>query len=716
MTDFSINTFGNLTSKTGKAIQIDLNEIKKFDENGDNRISEEELDNYIKSLNDDFDQTEVNKLFRALDKDSSADVDSEEFEVYEQKITMQSYANEKIAQAARDTNLSSHAANIRDELKDYIETFASSYKGNVSSMAESFKTALETKFESVKAGIKANDPATIQEKVLEEFNKTLSQSFLTRSSSDGTTLSEDVSDTAKKRILTLLEKEANNFRASYKGNSFEADLRAHLESYLKTSDSSKMSTAVTTLNTKINSYGDYISSSELTSLKADVTEFLKEAVKQGVTINLGGTNVKSEAGIKSALAKFTTGEELISAIKSAISELSSIGLIDQVVSEAKANAEKEELTNFTSISGESYKINSSLIDFSKVDSRYFSGESIHQRGKGWSGSKDKAYDEGYNILTSDGLKSQIRAQIEKMLKEKGVSFEKVEQVFENVYNQTAQDVLNSEGMITGRGARGLSRKGHAYINVKDLCDNFITKFNENISTAINEMNASQTDFDTIDLDFSSEVLNKTEDEDGNKTEIKDGSGNVVTDDFAQAYASGKVLTTKKHGADYYVTIAEQIIDGLRSQMLSKAKAMCQANGVEFDLSSFSTMFNNAKSIAVNAAVTGITSKGKSVGGITGGAGSAAAGAAGAIVATDVIETCIGGSTLLEFSAAASAIPAAGWIVAGAGALTALGFALFSGHSSSSSLDTKTLVDTFTQNFKENFTNWVEEEKNKSKGA
>ena len=316
-----------------------------------------------------------------------------------------------------------------------------------------------------------------------------------------------------------------------------------------------------------------------------------------------------------------------------------------------------------------------------------------------------------------------------MLKEKGVSFDKIAQVFENIYNQTAQEVLNSDGMITGRGARGLSRKGHAYINVKKMCDTFVDKFNENIENAINEMNASQTDFDTIDLNLGASVLNKTEDENGNKTEIKDDAGNVINEDFAKAYASGKVLTTKKRGAEYYKPIAEQIINGLKSQILAKAKAMCTANGIEFNSSVFTTMFNNAKSIAVNAAVSGVTSKGAKVGNCVGAAGTTGAATVGTLVGTKVITTgmttvakAAGGHAFVEtFMGAqvgaklAAAIPGIGWAIAGASTLATAALLFFgSAKSSSSSLDTKSLVDTFTQNFKENYTNWVDEEKNKTK--
>ena len=642
MTDFSINAFGRLTNKLGNEVKIDLNEIQKFDSDGDNRISQEELDNYIKSLNDDFDSTEINKLFRALDKDSSAEVDFYEFAVYDQKVLMQEAANLKIAEVAADSRLSSHAAKIRDELKSFIDLFANSYNANVNEMADKFKDALNTKFNEIKSGIIANDPQTIQDKVLEAFNFSLLNDSATRAGLDNT----EINDNARRSIMALLESEADKFRVSYNGNNFEADLKAHLEEFLKSADATKMSSAVNTLNAKLEQYGDYISASEFSSLKEDVTQFLYEAISQGVTINLGGTNVKSEAGIKSALTKFTSGEELIAAIKDAINKLSSESIVDAAVNAAKAKAEADAVNKFASISGEFYKVNASLIDFSKVDSRYFTKESIHQRGKGWSGSRDKAYEEGYNLLTGDGLKNQIKAQIENMLKENGVPFDKIEQVFENIYNQTAQDVLNAEEMITGRGARGLSSKGHAYINVKDLCDTFINKFNENISNAVNEMNASQVDFDTVDLDLSSEVLNKTEDEAGNKTDIKDDKGNVVEDDFALAYAKGTKLSKINKTADYYKNIAEQIIDGLKSQMIFKSRNMCKANGVKFDNAVFTTMFNNSKAIAVES------------------------------------------STEIRFN------------------LTII--------NTINTLNTKKLIDTFTQTFKKSYSNWVDEEKTKQK--
>ena len=295
------------------------------------------------------------------------------------------------------------------------------------------------------------------------------------------------------------------------------------------------------------------------------------------------------------------------------------------------------------------------------------------------------------------MKSQIKSQIETMLKKQGISFDKIENVFENVYNQTAQEVLNSDGMITGRGARGWSSKGKAKIDVKTMIDTFVTTFNTNITKAVDEMNKSSKDFDTIDIDYSQ----AGKDENGNA--IKDETTGA---DLSTLYATGKTITTKKHGADYYVSIAENMIDRMKSQMLKKAKAMCNANGVTFDESAFQSMFNNAKSIAVNTAVTGVTSSGKSFGGVAASAGIGVS--AGASVAA------VSAASTVTAAVGLAAIGPVGWVAAGATAVATTLELIGFGHHSESSLNTKTLLDTFAENFKQNYSNWVEAEANKAK--
>ena len=176
-----------------------------------------------------------------------------------------------------------------------------------------------------------------------------------------------------------------------------------------------------------------------------------------------------------------------------------------------------------------------------------------------------------------------------MLASKGISFEKVEEVFENVYNQTVIETLNAESMITGRGARGFSSKGEACIDVKTLCDTFVTNFNANMTKAIDEMNSSNTDMDLIDLDF--DELNEIKDKDGNpvKSEI----------DFAASYANG----TKIEGSPLDIKFkARHVVHKMQAQLLNKARNMCNANGVEFDKAIFDTIFNNASATALSKGI------------------------------------------------------------------------------------------------------------------
>ena len=73
------------------------------------------------------------------------------------------------------------------------------------------------------------------------------------------------------------------------------------------------------------------------------------------------------------------------------------------------------------------KIDSNEINYSSING-YGTGE-IYERGKGWGGSRDKAYAKGQEVLNYSNLKSQMKAQIESMLEAKGIPFEKIETVF-----------------------------------------------------------------------------------------------------------------------------------------------------------------------------------------------------------------------------------------------------------------------------------------------
>ena len=82
--------------------------------------------------------------------------------------------------------------------------------------------------------------------------------------------------------------------------------------------------------------------------------------------------------------------------------------------------------------------------------------------------------------------------------------------------------------------------------------------------------------------------------------VTDENGNI-DQKMLNAIQDGDTVT-KIGRKDSVKEDAEKMLDRLQSTMRMKAKAMCDANGVEFDLTVFNTMFNNAKSSAVAGSI------------------------------------------------------------------------------------------------------------------
>ena len=622
MSGFSgINQFGSLTTSNGTKIDYKYL-VEKYDADGNGEISKDEFNTALKE--EKLDKIDIAKI----NTNGDETIDEDEMAIYEQKYKMQEAVNTKSKEITRDFigSKSQYIAQITLELTNYITEFAESYQGDVSKMAEEFTAQLPTKYAQIKADVLKNDPSTIKSNVLEEVLADIKTATETRAG-------ETISDTAQSKIAKALDNEATKYMKANPKCTAE-ELKAHLEEFMNKSDAEKLADVAADYRANAESLG-WVDSGELSALKEFAKDFLTQAVNQGVTVKLGGKNIATTNAITSALKGYSDGETLKKDMETAIANLSTVKKKDAIIAQDKADQAAAAEKNFANIKGEAYKVNAGLIDYSKIDSRYYNGGEIYQRGKGWSGSRDKAYDEGYSVLTSDNMKSQIKSQIETMLKEQGIAFDKIATVFENVYNQTAQDVLNSDGMITGRGARGMCSKGKAHIDVKTMVDNFITTFNTNIAKAIDEMNTSNKDMDIIDLDYSQ----AGKDENGTEMEVINSDKTVeeLYDSNTKASKSGIMAFVY---VKQYQEQAGQIINNMQKQMLNKAKAMCEANGVEFKNDEFTAMFNNAKSIAVNAGVT-----------------------------------------RSDFTA---------------------------------TLNVKTLIDTFTDNFKQNYSTWVSTEANKLK--
>ena len=570
MSGFSgINQFGSLTTQSGQRLTF-----KDFDKDGDGKITQEEYDTVMNEMK--LDSVELS----SVDKNGDKEISEDEFAQWEQKTQMQTAVNDMAGTISKDfAGKTQYLAEVTTALKEYIEEFAASYTGDISGMAEAFKAALPAKYEEIKSNAVSNDPDTVKSNVLDEIYTDLTAPTVDSREESGESMPADTA----KRIAKELEAEADKFIKGYNGENLQTDLKAHLEEYMNKSDAEKLKDAVDAFNTGANSFGAMIDNgADLKQLKEYAKEFLLAALDKGVTVKLGGTTIKTEAAITTALKKFSDGDELKAAMEEVIAGLNTETLKNTLIKEEEIKAQEAADKAFTDIKGDAYKVDASLIDYSGI-SGYYENTQIHERGKGWGGSRDKAYAKGEELLTNESLKSQMKAQLQSMLEEKGISFDKIANIFENVYTQSVADTLNAEGMITGRGARGFSSKGHAYLNTKDCVDAFINTFNTNIAKAIDEMNGSNKDMDLWDIDYTQAVT----DENGN-----------IDQKMLDAIQDGDTVTRIGRKEED----AEKMIDRLQSTMLMKAKAMCDANGVEFDLTVFNTMFNNAKSSAVAGSI------------------------------------------------------------------------------------------------------------------
>lgn len=693
MSGLQLNTFGSLTTRSGVKLTF-----QDFDKDNNGEISQQEYNSVLKEMKLDKVSLSV------VDKNKDNIISKEEFLEWDQKILMQDAVNQLSSTINKDfANKTEYMSEMKSLLKDFLSTYIENYNGNLNLMAQSFEQVLPTKYEEFKANVLKDDKDTIAANVIYDICNNLKVD-----AND-----ENLSTAVLTRVSTVLNTESARFIKSYSGDSFKSDLAEHLNQYLNVSDVKRIETEAGDFTQRASAITE--GKEGLAELKQLAEKFLLSAIDKGINIRLGKLNIKTEVVIKNVLKKYTSVEELRTDLNKSIKDLSSTSLFETIIAEEKQNLIDEQNRKFTDISGFEYQVNACLLDYSGI-SGYADGSQIHERGKGWNGSKNKAYEKGTELLNNESLKSQIKSQIMTMLNTKGLTNEQIsliQNIFENVYNASVIQTLNSEGMITGRGARGLSSKGHAYINIKGCVDKFVEIFNANIESVINQRNSSEYDFDIVDLDF---------------TGLNAGISTVNNDDIVKSYQTGIPLVTRKNGPDYYVKIAEQIVDKLKSQFEEKAKAMCKINGVKYDATVFNDKFNTIKNLVKDAFVSGVDKKGRNwvgtgasaIGGAVAGVGALALATTATTVVTGTVSlgaVTIGGITtelLAPVFGTALITGPVGWVAAGAlfvGAVLA-GIFGFGGDKSQSVLDTRSLVDSFTQKFAQEYSAWVEEQKSK----
>ncbi len=559
-----INQFGSLTLQNGQ--RLSFNDIKDID--GDGKISKDEFNAFLKENNVDTIELSL------VDKNGDGEITEQEFAVLEQKQQMQEAVNAIAQDISIDFAGTTLIPEITAKLKDLIADYENNYNGDVSKMAEAFKQELPANYERIKNEVLANDPNTIRTNTVNDIIADLAS-----------TKSSDGSPALTVAAKNTLAKQLDNVAAAYmkaNPNATPAELTEYLNEWLTKTDAEKMADDVSKYQERVARYGETIESSELAGLKECAKYLVQAALDNGVAAKLGEQTVTA-TNVNAVLNKYTDGAALKADIQAFIDGLSTVNKKDQIIADEAAKAEAAAEKAFTDIPGSAYAVNPSLIDYSNIPG-YANNEKYSVKGRKNSGAvKDQVRQQ------LESLKSQIKAQIEKMLESKGVPADKVAQIFDNVFQDTLTSFINGLGTTSKRtGFLGLGKgKCTAADGIQTIVQNFITAFNTNIAARIDEMNKTNTDMDLVDIDYTAMA--------------KDDEGNADPGVLNALQNGGAVVGFHNRSENYNVTEeAKEMINKLKPQMLQKAMNMCRANGIEFDNTVFTTMFNNAQSSAIAA--------------------------------------------------------------------------------------------------------------------
>ena len=570
MTIEGFNVFGSLTVN-GKRLTF-----KDFDTNNDGKISEEEFESLLQK--EECDTLELS----SLDTDDDKIVTEEEFSDFEKKIEIQEALNALQATIAKDFtgNLAQYAQEVISALRFFAKEFVDNYTGKGDMVAD-FKAVLPAKYEEIKTNILNNTPeakakreAEEKQRIMSETLDNLYEQLLNQLSAQYPDLAAEIANDICKSVEASVRKFVNN----YTGISLETDLEFYLYTLLTETETSKMADAIKAYEAVFESLGGYKDNNDLALLKKAAKEFILTAYSNGIILTLNGRNLTTSASIDTALKRFTDADALNEAMKNLISSLSNESLQDSIINPKVGAKTAAEEKAFKTLKGESVHVESGIL---KSVPGYYNNETVTVKKQGKDGAKDDAVK-----LLEDYLKEQFRAQVKADLVANGVSEDKLDQVFENVFTQSAWEA--ADACVSGKHSTAFRHSSSSF-NTKDLVDKFIEIFNTNIANAINEMNASNTDMDLLDIDWSQSVT----DENGD-----------VDSALEAALESGTTIRTNNVQPNSDTITAEKMIDRMRTTMMAKAQAMCKANGVTFNNDIFKTLFDKAKEYSIAQNVNG----------------------------------------------------------------------------------------------------------------
>ena len=573
-----INQFGSLTTQSGKKL-----EFKDFDLNNDGEISKAEFSQVVSNYK--LDSLELS----SLDSNKDEVITVEEFANFEIEAQMNEELRSIGNVISKDPELTGSnlalGEQILADLKEWTEQFKAEYTGDLAKMLEEFKTQLQTKYKELRETTLYNSPKNVGSRVLDSMLEELASELEEQADTISADVAKDIQNTYAKKLETLITK----FIQSYDGENFEADLIAYVDASLNKTDAENMAAAVDKLNSGLHS-DDYIDSfNEFPKYKEQVKEFLMEALNNDLTLRMNGVNIISEASIDTLLTKYEDADSLRADLNELIETFSDTTLKDSIINDAIEAEAVEQEKAFQSLTGEDVKIDTSLagFDYSKIPG-YNENTTTTITGQG----ADAAKGQAKQLL--NGLKDQLIAQLTAQLEAKGIPFEKIEGIFNNVFEQSVTDTVNS--CVSGKDRIRFLwitwRESSSTFNTKTLVDTFLNKFNETMSKTISEMNATNTDFDTQDIDISNLAENERGVVDKEMEELLENGGTITS------------ITGLTPQLESIEDKGETLINRLKGTMLAKSMAMCEANDIEFDNDAFSKIFENTKDMAIVSATSG----------------------------------------------------------------------------------------------------------------
>ena len=523
MTD--INGYGSLGYLSN--IRNQNLSFEDIDKDGDGVISKEE---YTSALQ----QTQTDSV--EISSDSTTDdktADENDAAIFEQEVKMEEALDNLKKQICIDFcgENSKYIADIAFDLKDYLEEFKTSYSGDIVGMAAAFEEALSDKYSELKSAYLSNTPQNIKSKVLDNIIEGLT----------------GILDDEKIQTLgEILEEETDNFIAEYSGMNLEDDLRTHLEEYMK-SDYDKLESSIKEYQIYSNLLGTYYANTaSFEKLKEIAKNLMQKALTSGITLESGSVKITHSDQIGLFLANFANALELKSAIDTMLQAISKETLLEKISSGEISSGVEEapaEEGNTAEDTTDVYQVNADQIT------------------SPFSGKKNLSRSEIKEMLLEDSVRNQFKLQIVEQMANNGVSFADFEAAFNNIYNTSVNDFVESlttDTILPPKyiGTKAIPAVSQNKIDIRE----FTQLFNDNMAETIASMNQSATDFDIENVDIS--ALN-------------------TNGDFYLASTSAERLNND---------FSSKVINRIKPSVEAEAQRMCEANNVTFDEDVFNEIF------------------------------------------------------------------------------------------------------------------------------